>query len=76
MTSKWIDDIQTILWKDWDSDGLPWADVYSKLEEIDKLLRLAMISLDDDHLYDKIKNEIDGKPMLTTDNYGEFEDTK
>lgn len=63
MTSKWIDEVQSILWSDYkwkEADGLPWTDVYEVLERIDNLLRRAKAGINDENLYDEIDKEIRG----------------
>jgi hypothetical protein len=65
MASRWIDDIQTILWSDraWkEADGLPWEEVYQRLEEVDILLRRAMLHVDNEAIYEKILEETQNVP--------------
>lgn len=75
MTSKWIEELYEF--NSYEDRKYAWEqEIIPILERIDKLLRKAMLEVDNENLHDKIYNEIHGKPMLTTDNFGEFEDTK
>lgn len=56
-TPKWIDDIQTILWRD-SEDGIDWDEVKENLLRINTLLCIAASETDNEFLYDDIKKEI------------------
>ncbi len=55
MTSKWLDDIMYVV------DESELKEIMPTLERIDKLLRKAMLSTDDENFSDQIRKEIDGE---------------
>jgi hypothetical protein len=56
MTSKWINDVVGKFLHN--PVGQDWNDLVSTLERIDKLLRAAMLSTDNELLYDEIRKEL------------------
>lgn len=56
MTSKWIKDVIRIFLHN--PVGKDWVKLKEKLERIDKLLRSAAFSTDDENLHDEILKEI------------------
>jgi len=54
MTSKWIKEVKDVF-----TIGFYLDDIFKILERIDKLLRLAMNSTDNEELHDKIREEIE-----------------
>lgn len=56
MTSRWIKDLEKAI----DNPDLFELYIEDKLKQIDELLRLAMYSVDDENLSDKIRKEING----------------
>lgn len=57
MTSKWIEEIYKN--SEYETD-VNWNNIVIILEKIDKLLRKAMYSTDDENLSDEIRKEING----------------
>lgn len=60
MTSKWIEEAEEkTIWQSSWGDG--WIELLPTLERIDKLLRKAMLSTDDENFSEQIRKEIDGE---------------
>ncbi len=58
MISKWLDEVEERIFNDTSfSIGF---DAMETLERIDKLLRRAMVAVDDEVLHDEIRKEING----------------
>lgn len=57
MKSKWIDEIETQFYSNNKKGDLTY--INETLERIDKLLRLAMYSVEDEILSDKIRKEVE-----------------
>lgn len=59
--SKWILEIQDIIWSDVEYSDRTWERISPILHRVDNLLKQSVIEIDDENLYDNIMREIKEK---------------